>query len=370
MKIGILGTRGIPNHYGGFEQFAEYFSTFAAQNNHEVFVYNSHTHPYKEKVYKNVNLIHCFDPEYKIGTVGQFIYDFNCIIDARNRNFDIILQLGYTSSSVWYNFHPKNAIIITNMDGLEWKRTKYSKKVQLLLKKAEKWAVQKSNYLISDSLGIQKHIKEKYNKESTYIAYGATVFESPNEVFLNKYNVEKENYNLLIARFEPENNLDMILGGISEANQNETMLVIGNHDTKYGKYLKDKFSTFTNIRFIGAVYNLEHLNNLRYFSKFYFHGHTVGGTNPSLLEAMASKALIIANDNDFNKGVLKENAFYFSSSQEVKKIVQTIKKNDNLHLIQNNFEAIIKDFNWKKINEQYLQLFEQCVIRLKKGKRM
>lgn len=119
---------------------------------------------------------------------------------------------------------------------------------------------------------------------------------------------------------------------------------------------------------MGGIYNLEHLNNLRYYSKFYFHGHSVGGTNPSLLEAMASKAFILAHNNDFNKGVLKENAYYFSSPEEVKKLLQTIKKNDNLQFIENNFKAIVNDFNWDKINGQYLQLFEECFNRHTIGK--
>lgn len=363
MKIGILGTRGIPNHYGGFEQFAEFFATYAADNGHDVYVYNSHSHPYKEKKFKGVHIVHCFDPEHKIGTVGQFIYDFNCIRDARKRNFDIILQLGYTSSSVWFSLHPKKAIVITNMDGLEWKRTKYSKKVQKALQIAERLAVKKSDYLIADSLGIQKYLKEKYNSESTYIAYGAHNFETPNPEILKHYQVEPQNFNMIMARFEPENNFEMVLEGVVLSDHKTPILVIGNHNTKYGTYIKDKFKSFSNIQFLGAVYNLDHLNNLRYFSNLYFHGHTVGGTNPSLLEAMASKALIATHNNDFNKGVLQENAFYFSSADDVKIILNTIKKSNNLQFVENNFEAIAKSFNWNKINEQYLQLFEQCLAR-------
>lgn len=361
MKIGILGTRGIPNHYGGFEQFAEFFATYAAKQGHEVFVYNSHSHPYKEKEFKGVHIVHCYDPENKIGTVGQFIYDLNCIRDARKRGFDIILQLGYTSSSVWFSLHPKNAIVITNMDGLEWKRTKYSKKVQKALQIAERLAVKKSDFLIADSIGIQKYLKEKYNTKSTYIAYGAYNFNNPNPEILEKYQVEKEKFNMILARFEPENNLDMVLEGVTMAEDKTPILVIGNHSTKYGTYLKDKYKSFSNIRFLGAVYNLDYLNNLRYFSNLYFHGHTVGGTNPSLLEAMASKALIAAHNNDFNKGVLKENAHYFTSAEEVKKILNSIKKSNNLQIVENNYAAITTTFNWEKINEQYLQLFKQCL---------
>src|SRR5690606_39008995 len=135
----IVGTRGIPNFHGGFEQFAEFFSIYMVNQGHEVFVYNSHTHPFQESVFNGVNIIHKKDPENRIGTAGQFLYDLNCILDARKKNYDIILQLGYTSSSVWGRILPKEAIIVTNMDGLEWKRSKYNKYVRKFLKTAEKW---------------------------------------------------------------------------------------------------------------------------------------------------------------------------------------------------------------------------------------
>lgn len=361
MKIAILGTRGIPNHYGGFEQFAEFFTVYLAEKGHEVYVYNSHNHPYQEKMFKGVHILHQNDPEHRLGTFGQFIYDFNCIRDSRSRNFDIILQLGYTSNSIWFFLLPKKPVIITNMDGLEWKRSKYSRPVRQFLKFAERLAALSSDYLVADSPGIQVFLKEKYRKESTFIAYGAFPFTNPTTEFLEQYNVHQNAYNMIMARFEPENNLDMVLEGVVLLNDNFPMLVIGNHMTKYGEYLKEKFAAHKNIRFIGGVYNLEHLNNLRYFSNLYFHGHSVGGTNPSLLEAMASQALVIAHDNRFNKGVLKANAYYFSNAEEVKNILSSIKKNDNLHFVQANFEAIVQEYNWEKINGAYLQLFENCM---------
>ncbi|MDP5001482.1 MAG: DUF1972 domain-containing protein [Flavobacterium sp.] len=369
MKIAILGTRGVPNYYGGFEQFAEFFSVYLADKGHEVYCYNSHNHPYQEKTFHGVHILHQHDPEYKYGTFGQFIYDYNCIMDARKRDFDIILQLGYTSNSIWFFLMPKKAINIINMDGLEWKRSKYSWPIQQFLKVAEWLAAKSGDYLVADSLGIQTFLKEKYKKESTYIAYGAHLFDAPNESILQQYQVEVGNYNMVMARFEPENNLDMVLEGVALNKEDKTpILVIGKHETKYGAYLKNKFKNFQNIRFIGGIYNLEHLNNLRYFSNLYFHGHSVGGTNPSLLEAMASQALVIAHNNDFNKGVLKENAYYFSNSIEVKKILNTVKKNDNLHFIKNNYQAIANDFNWEKINGDYLQLFEKCMGESSKRK--
>lgn len=363
MKIAILGTRGVPNHYGGFEQFAEFFSVYLVEKGHDVYVYNSHNHPHQEPTFKGVNIIHQNDPEHKLGTFGQFIYDYNCIIDSRKRNFDIILQLGYTSNSIWFFLLPKKATIITNMDGLEWKRTKYSKPVQQFLKFAERLAAISSDFLVSDSIGIQKFLKKKYNKESTYIAYGAHPFTNPNESLIAQYKVTKGNYHMIMARFEPENNLDMVLEGVAKHKDATPILVIGKHQTKYGEYLKNKYKDYPQIRFLGGIYDLEHLDNLRYFSALYFHGHSVGGTNPSLLEAMASKALIAAHNNDFNRGVLNDNAIYFSTADEVKDILGSVKKNDNLQMVDNNFNAVVTDFNWEKINGEYLQLFEECLER-------
>ena len=361
MKVAILGTRGIPNYYSGFEQFAEFFSVYLVEKGHEVYVYNSHNHLFQEKTFRGVNIIHQNDPEHKIGTFGQFIYDFNCIMDSRKRDFDIILQLGYTSNSIWFFLLPRKSIIITNMDGLEWKRTKYSKPVQQFLKFAERLAVFSSDFLVSDSLGIQAFLKEKYKKESTYIAYGAHPFTNHDESIVLDYRLSKYNYNMILARFEPENNLDIILEGVVLSNNNMDIIVVGNHKTKYGAYLKNKFKEHTNIKFLGGIFNLEHLNNLRYFSNLYFHGHSVGGTNPSLLEAMASRALILSHNNSFNKAILRENAFYFVNAKEVEALLLTIKKEDYSKRIQNNFETIISEFNWDKINGDYLRLFEKCI---------
>jgi len=366
MKIAILGTRGVPNYYGGFEQFAEFFSVYLVNKGHEVAVYNSHNHPFQDKSFHGVDIIHKHDPEYKFGTFGQFIYDYNCILDSRTRNFDIILQLGYTSNSIWFFLLPKKPIVISNMDGLEWKRTKYSRPVRQFLKFAERLAAIKSDYLVADSLGIQSFLKKQYKKESVYIAYGAHPFSNPNESILDHYKVQPGQFNMIMARFEPENNLDMVLEGVSLSEVNTSILVIGNHTTKYGEYLKAKYKNYSHIRFEGGIYNINHLDNLRYFSNLYFHGHSVGGTNPSLLEAMASKALVIAHNNDFNKGVLKENAYYFSNPIEVKSILKTINKKDNLLFVENNFNAIVNDYNWDKINGDYLRFFEECISKSKK----
>jgi glycosyltransferase involved in cell wall biosynthesis len=352
MKIGILGTRGIPNNHGGFEQLAEYLSVYLVNKGHEVIVYNSHKHPYQEKTWNGVKIAHCFDLEHKIGTAGQFIYDLNCIRDSRKRDYDVLLQLGYTSSSIWYKLLPKKAIILTNMDGLEWKRTKYSKLVRRFLKSAEKFAAVSSDFLISDSIAIKSYIKKKYNRDSKFIAYGANLFFNESEQVLLDYQVEKYKYNMLIARLEPENNIETILDGVERSDSIFPFLVVGKHETKFGEFLKNKFSKDNRIKFLGGIYNIEHLDNLRFYSNLYFHGHSVGGTNPSLLEAMASSSFIIAHDNDFNKSILGEDAFYFLNSNDVK--LQLLKsKNNYSEVIQANLNKIENEFSWPIINGQY-----------------
>ncbi|MCB9202266.1 MAG: DUF1972 domain-containing protein [Flavobacteriales bacterium] len=366
MKIAILGTRGIPNSYGGFEQFAEYFSVYLKEQGHQVYVYCSSLHLYKKSNFKGVELIHCFDPEDKLGTAGQFVYDFNCILDSRKRNFDTILQLGYTSNSIWHFLLPKNPIIITNMDGLEWKRSKYSSKVQKFLKYAEKLAVKSSDYLISDSVGIQSYLRNKYKRESKYIAYGSSIFESGDESTLQKYNLKPYDYHLLVARLEPENNVEIAIQGVLKSRNDKKLYIVGGYSkTEYGRRLYSKYRQEDKIQFLGGIYNQEELNSLRYYSDLYFHGHSVGGTNPSLLEAMGSRCLVVAHNNVFNKSVLKGNAFYFSNLEEVKTIVDKINKGKYEHYLDLNQDEIRGNYSWELINKTYLEYIEQC---LRKGK--
>ena len=359
MKIAILGTRGVPNNHGGFEQFAESLSQFLVRKGHEVTVYNSHKHPYQEKTWKGVCIVHKYDPEYLLGTAGQFLYDLGCVMHTRRHSFDIILQLGYTSSSIWNRLFSKKSIVITNMDGLEWKRQKYNQPTQKFLIHAESLAVKHSNYLVADSIGIKEYLLEKYKVSSQYIAYGAEFFNSPVQEIIEDYNVTVGNYDLLIARLEPENNIETILDGVVGTKIKRDFLVIGKHETKYGKFLKEKYKHTTNIKFKGGIYNQNHLDNLRYFSNLYFHGHSVGGTNPSLLEAMASGALIVANDNIFNKGVLEKDAFYFKDKEDIKKCLE-INKEKHKDFIENNSVKIKTKFTTEIINLQYENFFLEC----------
>ena len=355
MKIAIIGTRGIPNFYGGFEQFAEYLSQGLVKSGHDVYVYNSSDHPYKECKWNNVNIIHCTDLEKKIGTAGQFIYDLNCIIDSRKRDFDAILQLGYTSSSVWNWLFKKSVKIVTNMDGLEWKRTKYSKTTQSFLKFAESLAIYSSDILVSDSIGIQSYIRKKYGKKSIFIPYGAHLAEQVKEEFLSEYSLQKYKYDLLIARLEPENNIQTIIDGFVASDTKRKLVVIGSTSTKFGAKLKVNNSD-SRIVFLEYVSGIEKLNALRSFSNLYFHGHTVGGTNPSLLEAMASNALICAHKNIFNESILNEDAFYFDDAKQITDIVNQTTKDLSSPFIISNRKKITNFYSWRSVINKYEDL--------------
>lgn len=365
MRIAILGTRGIPNNYGGFEQFADVLSQGLAKQGHDVFVYCSANHQYADSEYNGVKLIHKYDPENKIGAVGQFVYDLLCMLDARKRNFDIVYLLGYTSSSVWQRLlYKQGPIVITNMDGLEWKRSKYSKPVQQFLKLAEKLAVKYSDYLVADSIGIQSYLKQKYNAEAPYFPYGSYVFENPNENVLEKYKLKAFGYDILIARFEPENNIEMVLEAFRVSTVSRLLLLIGNYEhTPFGKQMYNRFYADGRIRFLGAIYDQDELNNLRYFSNLYFHGHSVGGTNPSLLEAMGSNALICYHDNEFNSAIVGEDGFAFANSDQLSVLISRLDKGRSSHCLTANRGKINKLYEWKKIIVDYENYFQSLCNR-------
>ena len=355
-KIGIIGTRGVPNHYGGFEKFAQILSQKLVSWGEEVWVYNSHDHPYQHKTWQGVNIIHCYDPEDKTGTIGQFLYDFLCIMDSRKRNFDIILQLGYTSNSIYHRLLPKESIVVTNMDGLEWKRTKYSKPVRRFLKYAETLAVKSSHHLVADSPGIQKFLAEEYNVESTFISYGAQIVD--HAPLPDNFAVEPGKYFLLIARMQADNHVEEIIKGVLASESQLPLLVVGHTNNSYGRKLKKKYGDLPRITFTGGIFNEKTINGLRFHSACYFHGHSAGGTNPSLLEAMAASAVICAHDNHFNRAVLHEEALYFKNSDDIAKIINEQVWREKRDLwVKRNLEKIKNDHNWDTISKAYHRLF-------------
>ena len=368
MKIAFVSTRGIPNNYGGFEQFAEYISVGMAQRGHEVVVYSPKFHPYQESTYKGVRIKHIYSPETWMGSsVGSFFYDFASLRDAlKKEDFDIIYEAGYTSiipAYIWFNVKKrKRPIFTTNMDGLENKRSKFSPMVRRFLDWEEKMAVKYSHYLIADNMGIHDYYKEKYGKESKFLAYGADIHDDFKAEYLEECGLKSEEYYILIARLEPENNIVMAIEGYlhSKENGRRPLIVVGKTNTPHGKELVEKYGNERNVEFVGGIYDFKKLDSVRHFSKAYFHGHSVGGTNPSLLEAMAAGCFIFAHDNIFNRAVLKENAFYYLSADKVTEYlnrIDTIAEGSKIQYTARNIEVIRNEYSWESLIDKHEKYF-------------
>jgi glycosyltransferase involved in cell wall biosynthesis len=369
MKIAFVSVRGIPNNYGGFEQFAEYISVGLAKRGHDVTVYSPSYHPYKENEYRGVHIKHIYSPEpWMGGSVGSFFYDFSSLKDAlKKEHFDIIYEAGYTSiipAFIWFNVKKiKSPIVVTNMDGLEYKRTKFNKWVQKFIHWEEKEAVKHSHYLIADNMGIHDYYKEVYGKESKFLAYGANIYDDYDEKHLESLGLHPKDYYLLIARLEPENNIRMAIEGYRHSVEygRKPLVIVGKTTTKHAKKLLFEYGDDPSIQFVGGIYDFNKLNSIRHFSYAYFHGHSVGGTNPSLLEAMAAGCFILAHDNIFNRAVLRENATYYGSAEEVSDLLDHIEENEVVHrqqFVDGNLEVIRKEYSWNHLVDQHEAYFK------------
>ena len=301
-------------------------------------------------------------------SVGSFFYDFASLRDALKREqFDIIYEAGYTSivpAYIWFDVkNIKRPVFTTNMDGLEYKRTKFNKWVQKFVFWEERMTVKHSHYLIADNMGIHDYYKDKYGKESKFLAYGADIHDDYSVEFLKEFGLEENNYYLLVARLEPENNIVMAIDGYlaSVENGHRPLIIIGKTNTPHGKELVARYGMENAIRFIGGIYDFKKLNSIRKFSFAYFHGHSVGGTNPSLLEAMASDCFILANDNLFNRAVLKNNAEYYSTSAEVTDLLNNmtlLAMRDKKRFVEANLEEIYTEYSWDHLVDEHERYFE------------
>lgn len=364
MKVAFISTRGIPNYYGGLEEFAENVSTRMVAKGIEVIVYNPHFHPYQNKEFKGVKIKHIFSPEKKLGAGANFIYDFLSLRDAIRESCDIILICGYTTAAVsLLLLNPGKSVIITNIDGLEWKRSKHSKLVQKLTRWFEKIAVKKSAHVVSDNMGIKEYVAREYGLDSTFIAYAADPYPAVDSSLLKRLGLEPFRYFLLIGRLEPENNIEMILDGIVAARDETPVHIFAGTETSFASYLQRKYKNESKIHFRGWLSGQQQLAVLRKNARLYFHGHSVGGTNPSLLEAMASGAFIAAHNNVFNRYVLNNHALYFENQSQVTDLIENLDSYSHLRkeFEEQNLSKIINIYNWDKITDEYIGLFKKFI---------
>ena len=352
MKIGLLGTRGIPNRYGGFEEFAEQVCKYWADTGHEVLVYCEDNENKEVFAYKKVN--QKFIKASKFPGLSQFIYDYRCTKHALTQNLDVVYHAGY-ATSVFGNLIFKKALkgkLVYNMDGLEWKRSKFNRITRWLTKKLERAAAMSGAELVSDNKGIQDYLKSEYGASSTLIEYGADIIKDEIEYFEGY----PKDFDLVIARFEPENHIEEIIAAY-ESQREATLVLVANRNTKLFKKLSSRIQQAQNIIFNGPIYNKTELAFLKLNCRYYIHGHSVGGTNPSLLEALAAGCNILIHDNDFNKDVVDQYGQTWSNQTKLENLIS--KDAERFTTIDDQKKYCAERFNWKLIAEKHLALFEK-----------
>ena len=380
-NVFIIGSKGIPANYGGFETFVEKltekqvdkrikYHVSCLANNNEEFVHNE---------------ARCFNIKVPdIGAAKAVYYDIlalkKCIEYIKENNIEnpivyiLACRIGPFIGYYKKQLKKLGGDLFVNPDGHEWKRAKWNAAIRQYWKLSEKLMVKHADLLICDSINIEKYIKEdykKYNPKTTFIAYGADIEKSKlsddDETLLKWYKekgVKAKAYYLVVGRFVPENNYETMITEFMKSNTTKDFVLITNvEQNKFYEQLREKtrFDKDSRIKFVGTVYDQELLKKIRENAYGYFHGHEVGGTNPSLLEALATTDLNLLLNVGFNREVGMEGAVYFNKEE-----MDLANKIDNLECMSekerielgNKAKKRIKEaYSWRYIIEKYELLF-------------
>ncbi|HFJ9279036.1 MULTISPECIES: beta 1-4 rhamnosyltransferase Cps2T [Bacillus] len=377
----IIGSKGIPAKYGGFETFVEYlterkqsediqYHVSCLADNNEEFQYNK---------------ARCFNvktPE--IGSAKAVAYDIlslrECISYIKKNNLkNCIVYILACRIGPFFSFYKRKlekmgVQVFVNPDGHEWKRSKWSPAIRAYWKISENLMVKHADLLVCDSKGIESYIQKDYKKhepKTTFIAYGADVTtsllkEDDSKVieWYKQHDVAGNEYYLVVGRFVPENNYELMVREFMKSNSKKDFVIISNVEENqfYQELLtKTNFNKDPRIKFVGTVYDQDLLRKIREDAFAYFHGHEVGGTNPSLLEALASTKLNMLLDVVFNKEVGEEGAVYFSKEEgNLANLIQEVEAYSEAEIDKLSNKAkdrIIHEYSWEKIVNDYENLF-------------
>lgn len=356
MNIQILGTRGIPAQHGGFESFAENFSLYLVKKGWQVTVYcqvEGLGRMYEDN-WRGVHLVHI--PVNQKGAVGTIIFDWKSTWHAAGRK-NPVLTLGYNTAIFCIIYRIKGIKNIINMDGIEWQRKKWSFLEKTWLYVNEKLAAILGNHLVADHPEIKNHLARFTSTEKiTIIPYSADIIDSADIQEIITFGLEKNNYTILIARPEPENLILEIVQAYSQKRRGMPLVILGEYTPDSNEYHKQVIcAAGDEIQFVGAIYNKTTVQALRFFARCYIHGHTVGGTNPSLVEALGAGSPILAHNNKFNRWVAGEGAKYFSSIEECSQKLEIILEDDSLNasMRKSSYQQIKNNFTSEKIHKAY-----------------
>ncbi len=311
-RLLILGTRGIPGNYGGFETFAERLALYLKTKDWDVVVYcQSIGKEAGETTWNGITLVNI--PVPKNSAFWSIIFDLKCTFHALKQP-GIILLLGYNTAIFSLLYSLKKRIVITNMDGMEWWRRRWNifQKAWLFLN--ERCAIWFSQHLIADHPQIKMYFLEQGipGHQVSSIPYCSDAVVKADVNLLRQFELTKSRYALVIARSEPENSILEIVSAFSQRHRGYKLVILGNYVPAENPYHKEVLAAASEeVIFTGAIYDKEILNALRFHAGLYIHGHKVGGTNPSLIEALAAGMPVLAHYNRFNYWVAGSEARYF-----------------------------------------------------------
>ena len=355
-KIAIIGTVGLPSNYGGFETLTEYLTKDLGDRFDITVFCSSTSYKTKLKTHNNAKLIYL---PLNANGIQSIMYDIVSIFYAL-LFADTLLILGVSGCIVLPLVKLiSTKKIIVNIDGIEWRRAKWGRFSKSFLKYSEKIAVRFADTIVTDNKVIQQYVKNSYNIESIYIPYGGDHVSKKTITtqVLKQFTFLNTPYAFKVCRIEPENNIHIILEAFANTSTINFVIVGNWTNNTYSKNLKLQYAHFKNICMLDPIYNQDILNQIRSNCFLYIHGHSAGGTNPSLVEAMSLGLPICAYDVSYNRETTSNSAIYFKDSIALQSLLQ----NQDTSVLNTNAKKMLllasDNFTWRKIATAYENLF-------------
>ena len=316
MRLALMGTRGVPALYGGFETAAEEIGRRLVDRGHSVTVYCRNMSGLESPdSYLGMQLVHLPSVRHKaIETLSNTA--LSAIHHFLGTRQDAVILFNSANSPFIPIIQARGVPTVTHVDGLEWQRSKWGPMGRRYYRAAESLAVRWSDALIADAQGIASYYAREFGVATDFIPYGAPILTDVGSERLAELDIEPHQYHLVVARFEPENHIQLALEGLRHSAAQHPLIVVGSapYASRYTDTLVDLARRDVRIRLIGSVWDQALLDQLYANSLTYIHGHSVGGTNPSLLRAMGAAASVIAYDVTFNREVLGPLGHFFHDS--------------------------------------------------------
>lgn len=365
----MIGTRGVPARYGGFETAVEEIGSRLAARGHEVVVYcrgedRSATHLGMQRV-RRPALAHA-----ALETLSHTALSVAHLVRHR---VDAAVLFNAANAPLLPIIRAARIPVAVHVDGLEWKRTKWGPAGRRYYLVNERLAVRWADLLIADAVGIQNYYRTRYGVESRFLAYGAPLVPDPDPVRLAEQGLQPGGYHLVVARLEPENHVDLIVSGYLRSRAGLPLVVVGSvpYPSEHERAVRDLAATDDRVRVLGGVWDQDLLNSLYAGAACYLHGHSVGGTNPSLLRAMGAGAPVIAWDVDFNREVLDDAGRFFADPVQLATELEQLEADPVAARAQggNGRKRAVTTYRWDEVTTGYERLFQELPDRRREGRR-